>query len=134
MRKISNSQGFTLLELLVAMTIFAIGLLSVASMQITALRENANSQGRTVAVSIAAGVLEEIQNWAPNDPRLQNVVGMDWTFPGGDTLQLAGGGTFRATYDVARNYNGVMNIIRIQVNVRGGITRPISLVGFKRAV
>jgi type IV pilus assembly protein PilV len=133
MKRTMNEKGFTLLELLVALTIFAIGMLSVASMQVTALRENANSHSRTAAVTLASGILEEIQRWSPDDPRFSaDVTAQDWN--SGNAIAIDGAGAFRATYDLDRNFNGVQNVIRIQVNVTGGGTRPVSLVSFKRAV
>ncbi len=132
-RKRNNDSGFTLLELLVALTIFSMGLLSVAGMQITALRENTNSHTRTAAAALASGILEEIQRWNPDSALLSDGSGTVWTFPDGTAVtSLPGAGNFRATFDVQRNF-GTQNVIRIQVNVTGG-GRNTTLVGFKRAV
>jgi type IV pilus assembly protein PilV len=134
-QRLRNQKGFTLLELLVALTIFAIGMLSVAGMQVTALRENANSHSRTAAATLADGIVEEIQRWALNDPRLNITGPQEWdAFPDGNTIAIDGAGTFRATYRLDRNFNGVQNIIRIAVEVTGGGTWPVTLVSFKRAV
>jgi len=47
---VDNEKGFNLIELLVALTIFAIGILAVAAMQTAALRGGAQSSGLTMAV------------------------------------------------------------------------------------
>jgi type IV pilus assembly protein PilV len=131
-----NSNGFTLIELLVAVTILAIGLLGVAGMQSTALRENSSSHARTSAAALASGIMEEIRQWNPEDPRLiADSTGNAWLFPdGGQTTLIAGAGVFRATYNVAVNFSGVnsvTNINRIQVDVTGpGL--PVRLVSFKK--
>lgn len=127
-----NQKGFTLLELLVALTIFAIGLLGVAGMQVTGLRQNATSHGRTTAAALATGILEEIRTWPLADTRLSgDSTANAWSFNGQPSLNVAGGGIFQATYDVDTNYNGVTNIKRIQVTVTGS-GLPVTLVTFRR--
>ena len=44
-----NQEGFTLIEILIAVTIFAIGMLAVGSMQVSGIRGNATAQGITGA-------------------------------------------------------------------------------------
>jgi type II secretion system protein I len=50
--------GFTLIEVMIAMAIFAIGILAVFSMQITAINQNAAARMQTEATAIAAQQLE----------------------------------------------------------------------------
>ncbi len=52
--------GFSLLEVLVAMAIFAIGILAVYSMQFTAIRGNATARGVTENITLASGKVEEL--------------------------------------------------------------------------
>lgn len=52
--------GFSLLEVLVAMAIFAIGILAVYSMQFTAIRGNATARGVTETITLASGKVEEL--------------------------------------------------------------------------
>jgi type IV pilus assembly protein PilV len=124
--------GFTLVELLVAMTILAIGLLGVAGMQMTAMRENSSAHARTAATALASGILEEIRQWNAEDPRLAfDSAANEWDFDGQPTFFVEGAGVFRATYDVDVDFNDVTNVNRIQVVVRGpGF--PVTLVGFRR--
>ena len=51
--KISDSRGFTLIEVLVAMAIFSIGILAVGSMQLAATRGSSSARLSTEAVTIA---------------------------------------------------------------------------------
>ena len=51
-------QGFTLLEVLIAMAIFAVGILAVASIQITSIKGNASSRMQTEATTLAVERLE----------------------------------------------------------------------------
>lgn len=53
--------GFSLLELLVAIVVFSVGLLAVAGLQTVSKRANFESLQRTTASQIANGLLEDIR-------------------------------------------------------------------------
>ena len=55
-----EEKGFTLLEVLIALTVFAIGLLALAGMQITGIKGNATAQSVSAKVALGSGVIEEI--------------------------------------------------------------------------
>ena len=55
-----NQKGFTLLEVIVAISILTIGLLAVASMQVSAIRGNASAYGITEATSWASDQIEKL--------------------------------------------------------------------------
>lgn len=59
--------GFTLLEVLAAISIFMIGILAIASMQASALRGNSASMGMTEAVNAGQAMVERIMAM-PFDP------------------------------------------------------------------
>lgn len=56
-----NQKGFNLVEIMVAMSIFAIGFLAMAKMQITALQGNYNARGTTEAVTLLHSKVEELR-------------------------------------------------------------------------
>lgn len=56
----SHQQGFTLMEVLIAIAIFSIGMLAVGSMQITAINTNAKSRNSTTVVTYAKDKAEEL--------------------------------------------------------------------------
>lgn len=135
----SSQQGFTLLELLIAISIFAIGLLSIAGMQITAIRTNSSANTSTAGSALAAGVLEEILAWPANTGVLKtNAANTAWDFdPSKSTSSytkfINGSGQYTATYSVVPNYNGNTNLSRITVVVTGN-GRSSAVVGFKRVL
>lgn len=56
-----NRKGFTLLELLIALVILSIGLLSLSEMQIIAIRENSFAQKLTEAIVLTQDKLEDLR-------------------------------------------------------------------------
>ena len=57
----SKQTGFSLLELLVALVVFSIGLLAVAGLQTVSKQANFESIQRTTAAQIATGLLEDMR-------------------------------------------------------------------------
>jgi type IV pilus assembly protein PilV len=72
MNKKNNESGFSLVELLIAMTILAIGILAVATMQITSLKNNAVSFSRTEATTVAQSTIEDLLARDYEDPLLKD--------------------------------------------------------------
>ena len=71
MKRISTyEQGFTLIEILIAITVFAIGILAVGKMQITAIQGNSRANQLTEAVTLAQSKIEELISLNYNDPLL----------------------------------------------------------------
>lgn len=129
--------GFTLIEVLVAVTILAIGLLSIATMQITAIRANSKANTLSVASSLAQGVMEELMAKDNDDPLFSvDAADVVWdldTDDAGETeLTINGAGTYGATCTIDAD-NPVTNVARIDVVVTNGI-RTVTLTGFKRAI
>jgi prepilin-type N-terminal cleavage/methylation domain-containing protein len=68
----NNDYGFTLVEVMIAMTILAIGILGVSMMQISAVRGNSLANGTTEAVTIAQDRMERFITAAFDDPDLDD--------------------------------------------------------------
>ena len=64
--RLSGKQGFSLIEVLVALAILAVGLLALALFQITAIRGNAIASRWTVATQLSQDRLEQFRHvpWA----------------------------------------------------------------------
>ena len=74
-----NSNGFTLIEVMIAMMVVAIGLLAVQMMQIRSVGENANSGWITAKSMLAAAQIERIMNLPYSDPELLDGADNDGT-------------------------------------------------------
>lgn len=75
-----GEEGFSLIEVLVALTILAVGLLSLALLQVTAIKGNAGASKSTIATDLAQTKLELFRRDA-------------WTAIGNSTSTTFGGGT-----------------------------------------
>jgi len=132
----SNNKGFTLVELLIALTIFSVGLLALASMQMTSIRGNSTAYGITAMTSLADGLLEELLSRSGDDPILHNaVVNKSWpkdfaTDPEAKEWNVAGTGTLSAQYSISPD-TPFAGLTQIDISVDSGF-RQINKTTLKR--
>ncbi len=62
-----GNEGFTLLEILVAVLVLSIGLLGIAGLQVTGLRFNHSAYARTQATLLAYELADRMRANRPND-------------------------------------------------------------------
>lgn len=91
MSRLRDKKGFTLLEVMITMVIFAIGLLGLASMQVMAIKGNSFGQQMTAASTLAQNQLEEMRQ---NTGALTN---------GNDTVTDQNGTIYARTWTVTPN-------------------------------
>lgn len=139
-----DQRGFTMVELLVAITLMAIGLFAVAGMQVFAMNSNTIAHRLTVASSLAQQVFEDIMLWDPASAQGECFVNSNtYTYcadpvnnPGVTTITVPGAGTFTPTYvtTVGTGANGVPSgLTKVVVTVTGA-GRTVTITGFKRRV
>jgi type IV pilus assembly protein PilV len=58
---LTSQQGMTLLEVMIALVIFSIGMLGLAGLQITGLRDSGNAERRTQATVLANDLIERMR-------------------------------------------------------------------------
>ncbi len=59
---LSIAEGFTLIEIMIAVAIISIGLLALGGLQVSLVRGNALSQRMTAAISVAEQKIEQVKN------------------------------------------------------------------------
>ena len=62
MPKLKQQEGYTLVEILIAITVLAFGLLAVATMQVTAIKTNAIASGISQGLTLGQAKVEELMN------------------------------------------------------------------------
>ena len=145
-----NAQsGFSMVELLVAIVILAVGLLGLAQLQVTAIKANSQSATILAANAIAQKVVEEIAALNPSDGLFNIPVPGGWpatgTWP--DTpITVAGAGSYAVTYSISPlEASGVpvTDVLQIEVvvtsttevaNVLGNRVRSVTANTIKRAI
>ena len=110
----SAQAGFSMIEMLIAVVILAVGLLGLAELQITAIKTNAQSDSITVANGIAQKIVEEIAAKDADEAIFSTAVGipvggLSVTWPG-SPYTVQGAGTYNVTYDVETNYEDVTGL------------------------
>jgi prepilin-type N-terminal cleavage/methylation domain-containing protein len=58
--RMRGQHGFTLLEVMIALAIFAIGILAVSAMQISSINVNAGARMQTEATNVASDAMERL--------------------------------------------------------------------------
>ncbi|MBU1161271.1 MAG: prepilin-type N-terminal cleavage/methylation domain-containing protein [Proteobacteria bacterium] len=120
MGTLKKEDGFTLIEVLIAVTIFAVGLLAVAGMQISAIRMNSTAGKLTNLSTWGMDKIEELSALAYSDPLLDSA--------GNPHQEISG--DYTISWTVIDN-NPVTNTKNITVTVTGqgkradiGILKP----------
>lgn len=104
MRQIFSEQtGFSLLEILIAITILAIGLLALAQMQITSIQGNAFSSRTTDATTLAQDALEQLMTLDYTDADLTSGSHPPGSQAQVSGTQLVGGVTYTISWNVTDN-------------------------------
>ncbi len=108
-KKLKEDRGFTLLEVIIAISILTFGILAVGAMQGAALRGNNFAYGRTSASTLAQDALEELmaQPYANmvSGSRTQDNYTVNWT-----VTPIGAGTAEYKTITVTVTYLGLMEI------------------------
>jgi len=108
-RRARHEQGFTLIEVLVSVSIFVTALVGLAQMQLVASATNAISRKRMQAAQLAGQMGAAMQYWSYNDTRLRpsSTVGVNLASP---VVINDNGPTLSTTMDYSLgSYNGATN-------------------------
>ena len=83
---LKKQDGFTLIEVLIAVTIFAVGLLAIAAMQTSAIRMNSTGNRLTELSTCGIDKLERLMSLPYTDPQLGAGTQTDPVTPDGYTV------------------------------------------------
>ena len=72
MNMMDDTKGFTLIEVLIAVVVFAIGILSLYTMQIVSMKVNSNANNMTRAAIAASDTVEQLMQLGFNDSELDD--------------------------------------------------------------
>jgi type IV pilus assembly protein PilV len=91
MEKLKKEDGFTLIEVLIALTIFAVGLLAVAAMQTSAIKMNSTAGKLTNLSTWGMDKIEELSALPYTDPWLETAGNPPGNDSAGNTHQEVSG-------------------------------------------
>ncbi len=142
MQAIHSDKGFTLIEILIALFIFAFGLLAIAGLQVSAIQSNSGANQRTAEALLAQGIMEDILSF-PRDNSNSTTLDLNplvttsqtwkqYPFDGdGNNYTLTAGGTYTAEVTITPD-TPVSDMTQIEVVLTEQHGHAISLTSYKR--
>jgi type IV pilus assembly protein PilV len=111
--KIANDNGFTLVEILIAATVFSFAVLGLAVGTVSVIRTNQDSHLNTSAINLAQAKLEELR--AMSSTAFTALACPNFSAAGCSDAAVASGATFNRSWQITANSPVPGNS---QVNVR----------------
>jgi type IV pilus assembly protein PilV len=115
LKQLNNAAGFTLIEILVALTLFTVAVLGLAVGTVTITRTNHNSHLNAAAINIAQAKLEELR--AMKNTFFTTLSCVDYSTSGCSDIQAASGKTFTRSWKITANSPAAgMNKIDVKID------------------
>ncbi len=132
---LGTEDGFSLLELIIAISILAIGLVAAATTLSTGIGSNRMAQRLTVETNLAYSVLDEFLAKDPGDVLFDaSSAGVAYDLDTGSVAatRVVNGVTYSAVYSITVN-SPVAGVSQVSVTVTGG-GRSVTLTTIKRNI
>jgi len=117
-KALQKDAGFTLIEIVIAISILAVGLLGVAAMQTSAIQVNSAAGQMTTRMNWAQDKMEELKALAFSDPWLESAGNPPGVDSAGNSHEQTTSDGYTVRWDVADN-TPVPNTKRIVVTITG---------------
>jgi type IV pilus modification protein PilV len=101
-----GQEGFTLIEVLIAVVILCVGLLAVGTMQISAIRGNFMGSNTSIALTLASEKMEDLLNRNYTDAALANGAHTEQV---SDSGVVGAGGFYQRNWNIADTVTGASN-------------------------
>ena len=125
----SNEQGFTIVEVMIAMVIFSFGVLAVVNMQISSMQGNSSAARITAQSVVAQNKLEQLFVMSYVNPWLESAGNPPGTDTDGNTHQETTAQGYTVSWDVIDD-TPVADSKQVTVTVtgRGGTSQVVSII------
>ncbi len=126
--KIGNNRGFTLIEIMVAATIFSFAVLGLAIGTVSVIQTNQNSHLQTSAINLAQAKFEELR--AMTSTAFSGLSCLSFATAGCSDSPVAAGTTFSRSWQITANspVTGV-NQIDVRINWVDYASRSVTFTG-----
>jgi prepilin-type N-terminal cleavage/methylation domain-containing protein len=141
-QNLTKQSGFSLVELLIALTLLLIGVFSVISMQTTAIKSNSIANRLSAATGLAQEAMDDIMAWGLSDPRINvsaanAIYDLNGPNTSGTNITIPGAGTFSATFTTTFDtpVTGVTQVVVDIFRVTNGVSEAnpyVTLTSCKR--
>ncbi len=123
--KINNNAGFTLIEIMMAATIFSFAVLGLAIGTVSVIQTNQNSHLQTSAINLAQARLEELR--AMTSTAFSGLSCPTFTSIGCSDSPVASGTTFNRSWQIIANSPVIgVNQINVMINWRDYANRSVT--------
>ena len=125
----SNEQGFTLVEVIIAMVIFSFGTLAIVNMQISSMQGNSTARRITAQSVVAQNKLEQLFVLAYDNPWLEPAGNPPGADSDGNTHQETTPHGYTVSWDVIDDDPiADSKLVTVTVSGKGGTAQVASII------